>query len=703
MSLGLAWLCAVGSVLACTFAAGCGSNPNSSIVVTLSPSSAQIDQGGTVNVSATVTSTGTVMDQNVTWSLSGAGCSGTSCGSLTNQTGLSVTYNAPASPPSSFAVSIMATSVANPSKFATTTVNVQAVTVSIQNAVTELAAGSGRYYFTNFSASVQNDPANGGVTWALTANGKACSPACGTISAPTIYYVQYAPPATVPAAPANTPTLTATSISDPSKSDNDTFTIFDGTAACGTGGNESLLNGQYAVVLQGWTGSAPNSTPLLFGATFKADGTGKITGGVDQFNPFVKESYTNASIQPSGSSYSVGPDNRGCLTLTDVTLSTYTLHFSLGGISSGVASKGDIIYFNQQSAIPSRASGILRKQDPSAFSLSALATNYALALDGWETSNGSLKHYALAGAFALNAGNISNGFCDANEGGHVLNSGGFWGTIPSIATADGTADATLQLPGANPGMSRLTAYIINSSELFFISFDLGDGTGGPVVAGRAIATSASFTSSSLSPNYIFRFTGNSSGATAALGVASFSGGLAGTLSGTMDQYAAGAASNQSLNGSYNLDSSTGRLSMSGAGNSTLPVCYMATPADGVSAFCVSTDANASTGVFDTQPVATYGVNSLSGNFIFGTNAMNATVASGLSGVATISSGSLQGTRDASTPTGFTLDSAISAALSIHTDGTGNGGPNTVAVTNGTVLYVIDESSGAPAEVQVFEQ
>src|SRR5439155_161825 len=163
------------------------------------------------------------------------------------------------------------------------------------------------------------------------------------------------------------------------------------------------------------------------------------------------------------------------------------------------------------------------------------------------------------------------------------------------------------------------------------------------------------------------------------------------------------ASNQSLNGSYNLDSSTGRLSMAGAGNATLPVCYMATPADGVSAFCVSTDANASTGVFDTQPVATYGVNSLSGNFIFGTNAMNDTAASGLSGVATISSGSLQGTQDAGTPTGFTLGSAISAALSIHNDGTGSGGPNTVAVTNGTVLYVIDESSGAAAEVQVFEQ
>lgn len=698
------WLCAVGSVLACMFATGCGSNANSSIVVTLSPSSPQtIDQGGTVNVSATVTSTGMIMNQNVTWSLSGAGCSGTSCGSLTNQTGSSVTYNAPASPPSSFEVAIIATSVANPSKFAEVSVNVQAITVSIQNKLTELAAGSGRYYFTNFIASVQNDPANGGVTWTLTANGKVCSPACGTISTPTINYVQYAPPATVPAAPDSAPTLTATSISDPSKSDSDTVTIFDGTTACGAGGNESLLNGQYAILLQGWTGNAPNSTPLLFGATFTADGTGKITGGADQFNPFVKESYTNASIEPFGSSYSVGPDNRGCLTLTDLTLATYTLHFSLGDISSSVASKGDIIYFNQQSATPSRASGILRKQDPSAFSLSALATNYALALDGWETSNGSLKHYALAGTFALNAGNISNGFCDANEGGHVRNSGGFFGTIPSIATLGGTADATLQLPGTNPGMSRLTAYVINSSELFFISFDLGDGTGGPIVAGRAIAAAASFASSSLSSSYISRFTGNSSGATAALGVVSFSGGLAGTVSGTMDQYSAGAASNQLLDGTYNLDSSTGRLSMAGTGTATLPTCYLATRADGVSAFCVSTDATASTGVFDTQPVASYGANSLSGKFMFGTNAMNDTVASGLSGVAAISSGSLQGTRDSSTPMGFTLGSAISAALTIHVDGTGNLGPNTVAVTNGTVLYVINESGGGAAEVQVFEQ
>jgi len=35
------------------------------------------------------------------------------------------------------------------------------------------------------------------------------------------------------------------------------------------------------------------------------------------------------------------------------------------------------------------------------------------------------------------------------------------------------------------------------------------------------------------------------------------------------------------------------------------------------------------------------------------------------------------------------------ALSINPDGSGNLGPNTVAVTNGTVLYFIDETGNLP--------
>jgi len=41
-------------------------------------------------------------------------------------------------------------------------------------------------------------------------------------------------------------------------------------------------------------------------------------------------------------------------------------------------------------------------------------------------------------------------------------------------------------------------------------------------------------------------------------------------------------------------------------------------------------------------------------------------------------------------------------LSINPDCSGNLGPNTVAVTNGTVLYFIDETGNLPALVQIFE-
>ena len=144
------------------------------------------------------------------------------------------------------------------------------------------------------------------------------------------------------------------------------FTIFDGSAACGTGGNESLLNGEYAILLQGWIGSG-TANPLLFGASFAADGTGKITGGADQFNPLLSHSYSGFGLIPSASSYSVGPDNRGCLTLTDQFDTTFTFHFSLGGITGGIASKGDIVFFNEQSATPNaaRAFCAAKTQQPS--------------------------------------------------------------------------------------------------------------------------------------------------------------------------------------------------------------------------------------------------------------------------------------------------------------------------------------------------
>ena len=688
---------------------GCASSPP--ISVTLSSSSAQsVQQGNNISISATVAND--TSNKGVTWSLSGSSCSGAACGSLTSQTATSVTYNSPTSIPSDLAVSLTATSVANPSKFASTVITVPATVVAIQNKVTKLSAGTGNYLFARFNATVQNEPTGAGVTWTLTANGTPCSPACGTLSTPSPYEVNYAPPASVPAAPNNMPTITATSVYSPARSDADPFAIFDGSAACGTGGNESLLNGQYAVMLQGWSGTIAGS-PILYAASFAADGTGKITGGEDQFNPYLSNmAYAGEPVIPSASSYSVGPDNRGCLTLTDNGETTFSLRFSLGGISGGIASKGDVIFVNEQSATPERASGILRRQDPTAFSLSALASNYAFGVDGWNNSSGTLNHFALAGSFAQSGGAASSLAYDQNEGGKTLSTGGtreFFNfmTIQPVSTGTGVARATMSVPGA-PSSVDVEVYVINSSELFFVTLALSPD--GPEFSGQAIATSSSFSASSLSPNYIFHFTGSSSGTpSSSIGIASFSttsppGTLvSGAVSGSMDVYSGGTASTQNLTGTYVLAGGSGWLGITGATVSTSPTCYLTNPFDGVSAFCISTDSTASFGIFDTQLAATYNSSSLSGNFFFGSGEPGNDTVSDLSGVALISSGNIQGVQDASAQSGLSLASPFTATLSINADGSGNLGPNTVAVTNGTALYFIDESGKMPALVQVFAQ
>ena len=50
-----------------------------------------------------------------------------------------------------------------------------------------------------------------------------------------------------------------------------------------------------------------------------------------------------------------------------------------------------------------------------------------------------------------------------------------------------------------------------------------------------------------------------------------------------------------------------------------------------------------------------------------------------------------------------IGSAFRGSRALHGDGSGNVGANTVAVTNGTVLYFIDETGNLPPVVQVFEQ
>jgi len=132
------------------------------ITVNVSPVSANVASAfGTQGFTAVLTND--TQSKGVTWSLSGAGCSGSTCGTLTSVTSTSVTYNGPSAIPTPATVTLTATSVADNTKF-----NTAAITV-IQGPLTVVASPKRGSVTTSqtqqFTATVYNDPGNAGVTW----------------------------------------------------------------------------------------------------------------------------------------------------------------------------------------------------------------------------------------------------------------------------------------------------------------------------------------------------------------------------------------------------------------------------------------------------------------------------------------------------------------------------------------------------------
>src|SRR6266850_3481568 len=94
-----------------------------------------------------------------------------------------------------------------------------AVAVSLSPTVVSMPV----WHTQQFTAAVENDMQDKGVTWSLTQSGNICTSDCGSLSASTAATVAYTAPASVPN-PAVV-TLTATSLADNSKSASLTINI----------------------------------------------------------------------------------------------------------------------------------------------------------------------------------------------------------------------------------------------------------------------------------------------------------------------------------------------------------------------------------------------------------------------------------------------------------------------------------------------
>lgn len=194
---------------------GSGSGSPPTISVSLSPTSATVQVGGTAKFAAAVSND--LANKGVTWSVS---CALAPCGSVSptvTVSGATTTYTTSDTlPPNDLKVMLTATSVTDPTKTAFATITVPAVLVSVSPTSAVVPAGQIQQLAAIVSGS-------GGANWTVSCPAAQCgtiSPAFTTSFFPAIYMA----PATAPTSNL-TVTVTATSISDAAAFASATITI----------------------------------------------------------------------------------------------------------------------------------------------------------------------------------------------------------------------------------------------------------------------------------------------------------------------------------------------------------------------------------------------------------------------------------------------------------------------------------------------
>lgn len=666
-----------------------------SISIDVSPTTAQLSAGASQMFTANVHHAHG--NQAVTWALSSTSCNGAACGTLNSPSANPVTYTAPATAPASnFNVNLTATAAADTSKSAAATITVLALAVSVSPSSASVAVNDTQ----SISATVASDPSNSGVTWTL--SGAGCSGStCGTLSAMSsasgapIKYT--APPGPNPPSPP-TVTLTATSVANTAVSASATFTITTVAAACGTG-SESLLTGQYAFLMQGFD----QNNAVAIAGSFTANGAGKITAGEEDINNSsgAQKALTISPSSSSASAYSVGADQRGCLTIVNSAGTTTKFRFSLGSLSGApaLASSGRIIEFDDVAGtgVPplARGSGIIRKQDATSFGASLNGT-YGFGLSGNDSAGG---RFAIAGVLtAAGAGTFNTGDADADDGGAAASdvSCASCGSYATSLDANGRGTAMTTFP--TPLVTvNFAFYQVSASEAIFISVDNLSSTI-PIQSGEALLETGagSFTNSSLSGASVIRTEGFGGGGTTgpSVSIDLLTMTSSGNFSLIEDLDQGGTVTNNSTRTGIYSVASNGRVTLPTGGGKNPPVLYLV---NANTAFLVGTGGSSELGFLEAQTGSNFSNTSLSnGMYFFGAENPSGTGVTMNSGTMTItnSTASFSSTTDSSGTGGLTHGQGISGNYSVTSNGTGTFGTSGVLIVISSSKFIfIDETSG----------
>jgi Putative Ig domain len=387
--------------------------------------------------------------------------------------------------------------------------------------------------------------------------------------------------------------------------------------ACGSG-SEALLNGQYAMSLTGFDASGP--VGLL--ASFTANGAGHITSGYEDINSLAGVQ-PNLSVVPASSSYSLGSDQRGCLTLV-TSSGTQVFRIAVGILQSGVATIGRSIEFDTTGT---NVAGTIQIQYPNAFSNGAFQGSFAYTVQSPLNSavgggfSGSVGILNLTGSSVTGEGDMNiNGTVDPGNTGYPATAMPFTGGTYSISgTGRGTLSFSVPVSGT-PTTINLVLYVISTTQVYLMSSTPQSTTNGALnlFSGFAQQQSGTYNNGSLStPSVLF-----TSGQTAAGGPASrveagvFTPDGNGNFTFAGDLNSGGTVSTvSSFPGTYTVDSSGRILITNSGGAGPAIIMYMGLP--GYS-YSLSTDANVMVGNAEPQTGTPFTNATLSGIFSFGT-------------------------------------------------------------------------------------
>ena len=498
-------------------------------------------------------------------------------------------------------------------------------------------------------------------------------------------------------------------------------------SSCESGSESNLkAQGWYAFLLRGFDANGG----VTIAGNFQVDGAGGITAGAEDITRTTGVQ-SNLSIL-SGSTYTLGRNNRGCITLTNSAATTSTFRFAAGGCSNGRNSTGTgcqppasgsaylttghMMEFDDSTGTGTRASGIVRLQDPAAFQNSGISGQYAFGLSGWDAAKG---RFAMAGSASASSGTWSAVAADTNDAG-TLSSNLTGGSGSYNVGAGGRGTGTLSVGTLS---LNIVLYPVSSNEMLLATASPITSTN-PLLSGEAITTTGPFNMASLQNTHIFHIAGlSTTGPDPSVGIFAFDG--IGGMSGTEYENQAGTLAATSVSGIYLVDSTTGRLTFSAAQGQTLGahplVGYIIpapstlnanscnTPAACVTGFLISTDATAQAGLLEFQTSATappppFTISSLIGSFDLGTDeALDAKTPHSVGRISASPGSSTLGTilEDSSYgDTNYCLEASCLLLIpnglaggkySVGSNGSGTFGGQTASVTNGAVTFFIDES------------